>query len=370
MTMMAEFRESRTFKLVADISVFHWFFTVIPGVISGVAASMHGKSLETVLAYLVGVSALAMAGVHYGSLAVARYRPRIAHETEKIPKSLSRLIIPFAALVVVLVAWFIQLPTKEQTGSSPKTDLRQDAHGGIQPSAAGTESPHVDQHRESATTTKRGHRKHQPLKLIPTTQPIPSTPTPIPTNSIIENAGQMVKVQVLGGEVAAPPGGSATILRTLPGSDTSDVKIENSHVSSAPMSTPGEGAAFHINATTNDAFVGNVACGVSTLVTGDGSNLAPTAKDNSVNDPRSCQWQLFVNEVEHHRNDIVSFTNKWSTTMNGAWETLPENTKSKYQIELQVIQQGLISSSEDAVKFDTFVWKLRWKVPTFDVKLP
>lgn len=73
MNVLAEFRESKLFKLVSDISVFHWFLTVIPGLIAAVAAALHGKSIETVVLFFAGVCALAFIAVHYGGLIWAKY---------------------------------------------------------------------------------------------------------------------------------------------------------------------------------------------------------------------------------------------------------------------------------------------------------
>jgi hypothetical protein len=109
MSLLSEFRESKLFKLISDISVFHWFFTVGPGALSGIEAALHGKPLETVIAYFVGVSALAMIVIHYGGLLRDKYTRKVEQTTiEQVPNSLRHLAIPCIALFVVIVVWFIQ----------------------------------------------------------------------------------------------------------------------------------------------------------------------------------------------------------------------------------------------------------------------
>jgi hypothetical protein len=115
-SMFAEFRESRLFKLVSDISVFHWFFTVVPGGIAAVGARLHGKPVEIVLLFFFGVCAFAFMALHYGALAWTKYVSHVEKQVEaKIPGNLQRLLIPIAALLIVITfsVWPKHTPTTD-----------------------------------------------------------------------------------------------------------------------------------------------------------------------------------------------------------------------------------------------------------------
>jgi hypothetical protein len=105
---LSEFRESKFFKNIGDISVVHWCITVVPGLASGAAATMHGRPLETVILYFVGACALMFVLLHYGTLAWAKYWPKITQKaTDEAPRKHWRLTIPILALVVMVAfGWF------------------------------------------------------------------------------------------------------------------------------------------------------------------------------------------------------------------------------------------------------------------------
>jgi hypothetical protein len=102
--LLAEFRESTFFKLVSDISVGYWVFTIVPGLIASAKARLHGNRPETVILYFVGVSALMFAALHYGSLAWTKYfAPIEKGVVGKLPGHLRQLLIPTAALLIVII---------------------------------------------------------------------------------------------------------------------------------------------------------------------------------------------------------------------------------------------------------------------------
>lgn len=129
MTLISEVRESKLFKLIADISVVHWLITVIPGLVAGMEAATHGKPLETVILYFVGVSALVLVALHYGGLVWAKYWPRLKSVVKPPPLTLWRLIVPLGALLVVLSAsWMIRRKsTAVHTSNATTVRQTQDA---------------------------------------------------------------------------------------------------------------------------------------------------------------------------------------------------------------------------------------------------
>lgn len=109
MTLLTKVRESKLFKAIADISVVHWVITVVPGLVSGIEAAMHGTPLETIILYFLAVSALMLVLLHFGGLAWAKYSPTVRELTAGQPRNLWRLIVPLGALFIVLGAnWLIR----------------------------------------------------------------------------------------------------------------------------------------------------------------------------------------------------------------------------------------------------------------------
>jgi hypothetical protein len=63
--VLARFRESTLWKTLGDFHLLHWILSGLFGVIAGLAAWMHGKPIETILAYFVGVGAAAGIALRY-----------------------------------------------------------------------------------------------------------------------------------------------------------------------------------------------------------------------------------------------------------------------------------------------------------------
>lgn len=184
MTVLSELRESRLFKAIADISVVHWFFTVVPGLITGVEAAMHGKPLEIVIAYFVGVSALMLVVLHYGALAWAKYFSTIKPEGRDQPAGkLWRIIIPAVALAVMLGLGYVAKPKSTSTiPSAPSakdeslpasSSARQDITD--QQKSTSTQVSDTLQKGESSASAATPKQRKAPLKRktpVPTPEPL------------------------------------------------------------------------------------------------------------------------------------------------------------------------------------------------------
>jgi len=200
--------------------------------------------------------------------------------------------------------------------------------------------------------------------------------TPAPSiNSMIENAGKLEGVDVSGGEVTAPLGGSATVLHNLRGGEASNIKINNSKVSSATSGTPAiaqNPAPIRISNSRDFHVNDNVLCNSSAgLRTNDVTDL--TLSGNTVNNPLDCNWGDFVlGPVARHREDIGVFIDKWKDQMERAWaETnIPIEKKEKYRKELSEIREQLVAASGDERTFRTVTTDLVNRRPSFEVKLP
>ena len=63
--MLARLRESTLWKALGDFHLLHWILSGLFAVVAGLEAWMHGKPLETILAYFFGVAAAAGIALHY-----------------------------------------------------------------------------------------------------------------------------------------------------------------------------------------------------------------------------------------------------------------------------------------------------------------
>ncbi len=140
MTIVQNIRDSKVFKLIADISVVHWIVTVGPGVCASVVAATHGKSLEDVLLYFFLIFAAASFLVYYSELLYGKWkasRGTVEQETRYRNKNWG-LAVPLLALVVVFGAWFVnkppniiqpQIQMKSHSGTPNQTEQTPDQSG-------------------------------------------------------------------------------------------------------------------------------------------------------------------------------------------------------------------------------------------------
>lgn len=152
MSVIAEIRDSKFFKLIADISVIHWLITGTLGIVTALEAAVHDKPLETVILYFVGVCALALCALHYGARALERWEPHKA-TVRRIPGSVKRLIVPIAALVMVLVFWFAW-PKLRATKENPASPTTATAAGNNGLSQTSTRTPDRGELAQDETTTE------------------------------------------------------------------------------------------------------------------------------------------------------------------------------------------------------------------------
>lgn len=154
---LSEFRESKFFKAVADISVVHWFFTVGPGLASGVAAAMHGKPLETVILYFVGVCALMLIVLHVGTLVLAKYWPKIIqNEANEAPRKSWRLAVPALALAIMLgFGWLVKSKPDTSVATSNGPSAPQSSQLSPVPSRSAASS--VNGKTVETGKTRKGH---------------------------------------------------------------------------------------------------------------------------------------------------------------------------------------------------------------------
>src|SRR5260370_12437202 len=105
MSILQGFRESKAFKLIADMSVVHWVYTVGPAFLTSVVAAMRGRPLEDVLLYFFVVSAAVLVLVHYSQVLYAKWKA-FTGAAKQIEQKQNRnwgLAVPLFAFIAVLV---------------------------------------------------------------------------------------------------------------------------------------------------------------------------------------------------------------------------------------------------------------------------
>jgi hypothetical protein len=233
-SVLSEFRESRLFKAIADISVVHWLVTIVPGLVSGTAAAMHGRPLETVILYFVGLSALMLVVLQFGGLAWAKYWPKInQNAADASPYKLWGLIIPGMALIVMLgVGWLAKpKPSATSTGATVATNNgasapqpSQQPRGDTPPqqSAQAAQSPSAT---HSRPTKKHKRRNDSSETASEITKPAAETQPTQQDNSVhVENGSKIEQhstgdcsPNIIGGSAkvnCGPPAAQCLVTRT------------------------------------------------------------------------------------------------------------------------------------------------------------
>jgi hypothetical protein len=105
MSLIAKFRNSQFFRLLGDISVVYWVITIVPGLLSGAAALIHGKTTEIVILYFVVTCACILVILHYGELLWHKNRQQqlIPIVPRHFQHKYWRLSIPLSALILLLI---------------------------------------------------------------------------------------------------------------------------------------------------------------------------------------------------------------------------------------------------------------------------
>jgi hypothetical protein len=169
--MLAEIRESRAYKLLGDISLIHWIIGVTPGLVSGVLAVTHGKSLEDVILYFTVASAATLIAFHYGIVLWNKLKSSGASLISTVAVRRSSYVwLPVAALALLTTFYFIFRHTP-----SPQT-----ATQNSQPQPIGPISPPLPQAPGNPVTStnpipeeskKPGAMKRKPEKLAQESHP-------------------------------------------------------------------------------------------------------------------------------------------------------------------------------------------------------
>ena len=190
------------------------------------------------------------------------------------------------------------------------------------------------------------------------------------STSVFENAGKADRVLISGARVTSPPDGDATVVRTFPGSESSNITITDPVVSGnpthqLPSDTPAAIGVDKGQSVNQVLIQGNNICdGEPTL-----SNRGDI-KDFTVRDNKSipCGWFHFLDAIQMHRDSIDRIVSNWTTKMEGMWSGLPEVEKDRNRKELFEIEQRLLAAAVDADEFSKLLLQLRTEPPHF--KMP
>jgi hypothetical protein len=195
---------------------------------------------------------------------------------------------------------------------------------------------------------------------------------PLPTNSVVENAGMIDHMQITNPQVIGTNNSSATVLKTLPGSQTSNVTIQSPLVSSA-TSSPVEASANEkvpILATginMNGYMSNNVFCGSHSIIKNQGVLTGEIMTDTIlVEDPIQClRWDFILRFLAKHREDVGDEIDIMGSNFAKPWAQLPDEQRSKYEQSLAGMRKRLVEASGDDKSFDRALNDLALGAPLF-----
>jgi hypothetical protein len=193
---------------------------------------------------------------------------------------------------------------------------------------------------------------------------------PIPINSVVENAGITEIGEMSNVEAIAPPSGEAKILNTLPGGKTTVQKMDNARVSSGAVTATPPDSTMHktINGT-NDVHIGEVACGVSSLIKTEGSVYGLTVIDAKLNNRAACNWAYFLLNVRWHRRDISVFMKTTEDAMIPIWAITSNEFKEQQLAAFRELAKQLSAVATDDDKYNQLVDRMWYSDPIVDVQL-
>lgn len=326
----------------------------------GLAGLLVGVVLVIIVPPLL-MKAVLLVGVCVGVPVFVQYS-HWSHGWSKLRRCLAALVVIIVLLSVGIPEFITQWKTEHPTTVtivSPVANAKPQ-------SAPPTPSPAAVTPIAVAKSKKKSAPKREAL-ANPNSAPVAAAG---PTNSVVENSGKMYGTEISGAEVTAPPNGTATVLRNLPGGETSNTTIENPHVSSAPFSAPPSGRPpIEMTNTVHSLMMDNEVCGPPTAIHTYGANSGDLVKNMTVNGP-SCDWHSFLDVVKTHREDMTAFMDKWEATMLSSWASLPPDKVEYNRKELESIRGQLIEGASDEGKFNAVLQRLWKNVPTFDVEMP
>jgi hypothetical protein len=236
-------------------------------------------------------------------------------------------------------------------------------------SVAATTSASAEDHQLQTTSpakAKHTNRAHSPApqKMVPPTQDA------APVNSVVENAGEVDNVEIHGAKVSAPPGGRATVLRTLPGGKSTDVRIDKPTVSSnsnpetgtdGPAMGIGAGPGLHHFLIEDDEYCDSDSAAVGILP---GGKLVDGLVRNNI--PLNCDWVDVLSKFANDRINLKSNLAKFSEGSEKSWDKLPDEVRSKNRTELSQISDQLLNAPEG--QLGVVINKLTTAPPHFDVR--
>jgi hypothetical protein len=194
-----------------------------------------------------------------------------------------------------------------------------------------------------------------------------------PKASIVTNAGKIDELQITNSDVTNQPSGTAAILDNNPGSQTSKVKIDNSHVLSPPANNnpPADGSLVHVGSAGAAWIVekNNISC--NPALQNDGKVGSAVVDGNIVNDPKHCAWIAVVDMFLDHRTNIASFIdNKWKPAEEEAWKNLSDSQKATNRNEFNALRTKVVNECGTDWGCFEMTHEMFPHPPNFDIKLP
>jgi hypothetical protein len=205
------------------------------------------------------------------------------------------------------------------------------------------------------------------------TQTVNNVPQLPRQNSAVDIAGSVDGLHVTDSKVQAPPGGTATGLKSEPGSLMRDATVDKTQITSAPEGTPPTNgrAPVGVSDTSDSLIRNNTVCGSSSLAhVGNGnSNLNITG--TVVTNGKQCNWYLFLFLVGGARQRLPELFKSWNEAAETAWSGLPSGKADSNRKEFAAIQQQLLDASKNETDFQSVVDKLRnGSAPDFGLEEP
>jgi hypothetical protein len=189
-------------------------------------------------------------------------------------------------------------------------------------------------------------------------------------NSLIENAGEVNRVEIEGAKVSSPEGGRATFINTLPGGKTSDIHgkdITISPQSNQPPVADGPPIKIGTGPGMNRFLIEDIHyCDDDESLVGveEGGRLSNGTIRN--NHPINCYWMAVLSDFATPQNKLKSKLDKFAEGSRKSWEKLPDEMRQANDLELSKLSEQLLNAPEDQLK--TVIGGLMKTPPHFDVR--
>jgi hypothetical protein len=239
--------------------------------------------------------------------------------------------------------------------------------------ARASETAEPNKAKTAIAARPRHVKRSHPSASLPKMQSSSQTPE-IPINSVVENAGRINRMEISHAQVIAPPNGIAKVMQNLPGSESSDVKIDSPVVSSAPNSPTTPTAtvtAPHstgvLSTSSSDVVLeGNTTCGsTNTLLRTQGTANDYVITDSTIGNEQKCRWHMVIIALSRHREEIGSAMDRMSDDLDRRWANVPNGQKDKYRKSLAEMRKRLLDASSDKDTFSKALNDLDGAPPMF-----